>query len=294
MAGHWHWQFEIFQRIQCCRGEISQKMEAALAACQPLAGQQHQQCVLRICHRSETGEPRRKQMKLEEAGATLYVLRQLLVYWSPVMCACLEFSAETDVSNSDECAVIDVEEFSPEIVSLFVNFLYRGEVDCDGDSIRLELARMGQYYDVSLLQKLMFLEIEMEWAEGRESPLSVAYFHRAGFDLASLLRVSDFSFGHLHYLKVCGFGAQDFLVHGDSLPVSKRFPFLFAVDRVFENNPNHTFAALKNATQKTEDIVDVLLQVPRDQIRLIDEAALAQSVGPDDLWQLGIFSRRDN
>ena len=66
------------------------------------------------------------------------------------------------------------------------------------------------------------------------------------------------------------------------------------MDRVFENNPNYTFAALKNATQKTEDIVDVLLQVPRDQIRLIDEVALAQSVGLDDLWQLGIFSRRDN
>ena len=109
---------------------------------------------------------------------------------------------------------------------------------------------MGQYYDVSLLQKLMFLEIEMEWAEGTQTPLSVAYFHRAGFDLTSLLRVSDLSDGHLHYLKVVGFGAQDFLVHGDSLPVSKRFPFLFAVDRVFENNPNHTFAALKNATQK--------------------------------------------
>ena len=34
--------------------------------------------------------------------------------------------------------------------------------------------------------------------------------------------------------------------------------------------------------------------MPRDQIRLIDEAALARSVGSDDLWQLGIFSRRDN
>ena len=66
------------------------------------------------------------------------------------------------------------------------------------------------------------------------------------------------------------------------------------MDRVFENNPNHTFAALKNATQKTQDIVDVLLEVPRDQIRLIDGAALAQSVGSDDHWQLGIFSRRDN
>ena len=140
----------------------------------------------------------------------------------------------------------------------------------------------------------MFLEIEMEWAEGRESPLSVAYFHRAGFDLASLLRVSDFSFGHLHYLKVCGFGAQDFLVHGDSLPVSKRFPFLFAVDRVFENNPNYTFAALKKATQQTEDIVGVLRYVTSDQLRLIDEAALAQSVRPPDLWQLGIFHLPDD
>ena len=153
---------------------------------------------------------------------------------------------------------------------------------------------MGQYYDVSLLQELMFLEIEMEWAEGREITLSVAYFHDAGFDLASLLRVSDVSYGQLHYLKVVGFGAQDFVAHGDSLPVSKRFLFLFAVDRVFVNNPNHTFAALKNASQNTEGIVEVLLEVPRDQIRLIDEVALAQSVGPDDLWQLGIFFRRDN
>ena len=105
----------------------------------------------------------------------------------------------------------------------------------------------------------------------------------------SLLRVSDLSDGHLHYLKAVGFGVQDFLVHGDSLPVSQRFSFCFAVDRVFENNPTYTFAALKKATQQTEDIVDVLRQLPSDQIRLIDEAALAQSVRPPDLWQLGIL-----
>ena len=205
------------------------------------------------------------------------------------MCARLKFASETDSFDADKSAVIDVEEFSFEIVTLFVNFLYSGKVDCDGISVRLELARMGQYYDVSVLQKLMFLEIEMEWAEGTQTPLSVAYFHRAGFDLTSLLRVSDLSDGHLHYLKAVGFGVQDFLVHGDSLPVSQRFSFCFAVDRVFENNPTYTFAALKKATQQTEDIVDVLRQLPSDQIRLIDEAALAQSVRPPDLCQLGIL-----
>ena len=100
--------------IEHCRGEISRKMEAALAGCQPLAGQPHQQCVLRICDRSETGEPRPKKLKPEEKGGTLYVLRELLVFWSPVMRACLEFSTETDSSNSAECPVIDVEEFSYE------------------------------------------------------------------------------------------------------------------------------------------------------------------------------------
>ena len=104
----------------------------------------------------------------------------------------------------------------------------------------------------------------------------------------SLLRVSDLSDGHLHYLKAVGFGVQDFLVHGDSLPVSQRFSFCFAVDRVFENNPTYTFAALK-ASQGTCDIVDVLLQLPSDQIRLIDEDSLAQCIRPPDLWRLGIF-----
>ena len=246
-----HWQPDILERIQGCRRQISQKMEVALAGCQPLAGQQHQQCVLRICHRSEMGELCYKRRKLQVTGATLYVLRELLVSWSPVMCARLKFASETDSFDADKSAVIDVEEFSFEIVTLFVNFLYSGKVDCDGISVRLELARMGQYYDVSVLQKLMFLEIEMEWAEGTQTPLSVAYFHRAGFDLTSLLRVSDLSDGHLHYLKAVGFGVQDFLVHGDSLPVSQRFSFCFAVDRVFENNPTYTFAALKKATQQT-------------------------------------------
>ena len=78
-------------------------------------------------------------------------------------------------------------------------------------------------------------------------------------------------------------------MHGDSLPASKRFPFLFAVDRVFENNPNYTFAALKKATRRADDIFDVLRQLPSDQIRLIDEESLAQCVRPPDLWQLGIF-----
>ena len=306
MAADWDSDSEISEHLEgrsflsanldmeSCRREISRKLEAALAGCQPLAGQPHQQCVLRICDRLETGEPRPKKLKPEEKGATLYVLRELLVFWSPVMRACLEFSTETDSSNSAECPVIDVEEFSFEVVTLFVNFLYRGEVDCDGMSIRLELARMGRYYAVSLLQKLMFLEMEIEWARERETPPSVDDFHKAGFDLDAILQDFDFSSGHLDYLKVVGFSAQDFLVCSDSLPVSKRFPLLFAVDRVFDNNPNYTFAMLKNATQRTQEIVYVLRQVPWDQIRLIDDAALAQSVGPDDLWQIGFSFRRDN
>ena len=140
----------------------------------------------------------------------------------------------------------------------------------------------------------MFLEIEMEWAQGTQTPLSVAYFHRAGFDLTSPLRVSDLSDGYLHYLKVVGFGAQDFLVHADSLPVSKRFLFCFALDRVFENDPNYTFAALQKATPGSSDIVDVLRQLPSDQFRLIDEDSLAECVYPPDLCLLGIHHHPEN
>ena len=150
---------------------------------------------------------------------------------------------------------------------------------------------MGRYYAVSLLQKLMFLEMEIEWARERETPPSVDDFHKAGFDLDAILQDFDFSSGHLDYLKVVGFSAQDFLVCSDSLPVSTRFPLLFAVDRVFDNNPNYTFALLQNATPSDLEIVYVLRQVPWDQIRLIDDAALAQSVGPDDLWQIGFSVR---
>ena len=285
---------QISKDLEGCRGEISRKMEVALAGCQPLAGKQHQQCVLRICHRSERGEPRCKQRKLQETGATLYVLRELVVLWSPVMSACLEFSVESDSINSAECPVIDVSEFSFEIVTLFVHFLYWGDVRCDGMSVQLELARMGRYYDLSLLQQLMLLKIEIKWADAGETHLSVDDFHHAGFDLADVLRDSDFSTGHLDYLKVVGFGAQDILVHCDSLPVLKRFPLLFAVDRVFGNNPNYTFVLLKNATQTTREIVDVLRRVPWDQTRLIDEASFTQRVGPDDLWQLAVSSRWDN
>ena len=45
MAEHWHWQFEILERSQGYRREISWKMEGALAGCQLLAAQQHEQCV---------------------------------------------------------------------------------------------------------------------------------------------------------------------------------------------------------------------------------------------------------
>ena len=102
----------------------------------------------------------------------------------------------------------------------------------------------------------------------------------------SLLRVSDLSDGHLHYLKAVGFGVQDFLVHGDSLPVSQRFPFCFAVDRVFENDPK--------ATPGSSDIVDVLRQLPSDQFRLIDEDSLAECVYPPDLCLLGIHHHPEN
>ena len=133
--------------------------------------------------------------------------------------------------------------------------------------------------------------------EGKHPP-SVDDFYKAGFDLAALLRDSVSwsvsSSGHLYYLKVVGFCAQDFVVYSDSWPVSKRFPLLFAVDRVFDNNPNHTFAMLQNATQEAQEILYVLRQVPYDHIRLIDDAALAQKVGPADLWQLAFSVRRDN
>ena len=71
---------------------------------------------------------------------------------------------------------------------------------------------MGQYYAVSLLQKLMFLKMEIEWADERETPPSVDDFYKAGFDLAALLRDSVSSSGHLYYLKVVGFSAQDFFL----------------------------------------------------------------------------------
>ena len=145
MAADWSSHFEISERLVDCRRDICRQMEAALAACQPLAGQPHQQCILRICDRLETTEPHPKKLKSEEKGATLYVLREFLVLWSPVMRACLEFSTKTDSSNSVECSVIDVPGFSFEIVQLFVSFLYTGKVNCDDMSIRLELARMGQY-----------------------------------------------------------------------------------------------------------------------------------------------------
>ena len=170
MAADWHSHSEISERLEGCRRDICCQKKAALAACQPLAGQPHRQCILRICDRLETTEPRPKNRKLEERSDTQYVLRELLVFWSPVMRACLEFSTKTDSSNSVACSVIDVEGFSFEIVTLFVNFLYRGEVDCDDMRNRLELARMGQYYAVSLLQKLMLLEMEIDWADGRGTP----------------------------------------------------------------------------------------------------------------------------
>ena len=293
MAADWHSHSEISERLEDCRRDICCQKKAALAACQPLAGQPHRQCILRICDRLETTEPRPKNRKLEERSDTQYVLRELLVFWSPVMRACLEFSTKTDSSNSVECSVIDVPGFSFEIVQLFVSFLYTGKVNCDDMSIRLELARMGQYYDVSLLQELMFLEMEIDWADGRTPP-SVDDFYKAGFELATLLRDTVLSSEHLYYLKVVGFCAQDFLVCSDSWPVSKRFPLLFAIDRVFDNNPNHTFAMLQNSTQEAQEILYVLRQVPYDQIRLIDDAALAQKVGPADLWQLAFSVRGDN
>ena len=206
----------------------------------------------------------------------------------------LEFSTKADSSNSIQCAVIDVKGFSFRVVTLFVNFLYRGKVDCDDMSIRLELARMGQCNAVSLLQKLMLHEMEIDWADEGGTPPSVDEFYTTNFDLATLWRDIVSSSRHHCYLKVVGFRAQDFLVCSDSWPVSKRSPLLFAVDRVYDNNPNHTFAMLQNATQEAQEILYVMRQMPYDQIRLIDNAALAQHVGPANLWQLAFSARREN
>ena len=206
----------------------------------------------------------------------------------------LEFSTKADSSNSIQCAVMDVKGFSFRVVTLFVNFLYRGKVDCDDMSIRLELARMGQCNAVSLLQKLMLHEMEIDWTDEEGTPPSVDEFYTTNFDLATLWRdIVSYSRHHC-YLKVVGFRAQDFLVCSDSWPVSKRSPLLFAIDRVYDNNPNHTFAMLQNATQEAQEILYVMRQMPYDQIRLIDNAALAQQVGPANLWQLAFSDRREN
>ena len=47
-------------------------------------------------------------------------------------------------------------------------------------------------------------------------------------------------------------------------------------------------------SQRAGKILYVLRQVPYDQIRLIDNAALAQQVGPAELWQLEFSVRREN
>ena len=47
-------------------------------------------------------------------------------------------------------------------------------------------------------------------------------------------------------------------------------------------------------SQRAGKILYVLRQVPYDPIRLIDNAALAQQVGPDELWQLDFSVRREN
>jgi hypothetical protein len=182
------------------RYRIAQKSLRALALCQPRQGERHQECVVEhvVYEEGDTAASSRKKTKCIDL--VIYTLKGLLEAWSPVLSRRLASHWCNDVGTIR----ITVDEFSAQTLQLFMNFMYEGDVHSDQlDSAQvLELARLGQFYNVDELQELCMLlleddtrsESESDWPSLEDVPKqqlrnnypSADIFKRAGFQLHHL------------------------------------------------------------------------------------------------------------
>ena len=134
----------------------SEKCAYALSRCFPGMGAKHHICVL-LVPRAHIAleEPSQKRSRLEDEE--FHVLEGVLEEWSPVLTALLRHAS----LSKNHYKTIILDDFELDAIEHFIRFLYRGELgNSPTPELLWELARMGKYYDIPLLQHQCFAWLE--------------------------------------------------------------------------------------------------------------------------------------
>ena len=133
-----------------------EKCTSALSRCFPSMGTKHRICVL-LVPRAHIAleEPSQKRNRLNDEE--FHVLEGVLEEWSPVLTALLRHAS----LSKNHYKTIILDDFELDTIEHFIRFLYRGELgDSPAPELLWELARMGKYYDIPILQHQCFAWLE--------------------------------------------------------------------------------------------------------------------------------------
>ena len=136
-----------------------QSCASALAKCAPVKNVKPDVCILVI----DSSVKRRRgaeNASYDPLSTQFHVLRPILMEFSEYFRKCFEH----DLCERRH-SFVHISEFDEEVTTAFVEFLYTGQVSDEiahTHELLCELARMGKYYQVTSLQKLVFAHLSFQ------------------------------------------------------------------------------------------------------------------------------------
>ena len=142
-------EYDQHRTLKRLNAECQALCSLALSKCAPTTNIQPDVCILSI-------DPVRKRRRVENAScesfsSDFHVLRPILMEFSEYFQRCFEHEFCEQRQN-----IVHIYEFDEDVTAAFVEFLYTGVLRdefVDSHCFVSELARMGKYYEVTLLQK---------------------------------------------------------------------------------------------------------------------------------------------
>lgn len=175
--------------------QIAFTCATALRNSQPVGRGTHSMCILSVQLQGggDLVEPCHKKPRLDDSvspesvAVDFCVLQGVLTQWSEVFCKMLDEQYFISL-NREGTPTIKIVGFTVEVTEHFITFLYQGCIKNDPPpSLHtvLELAKMGKFFDIRMLQKTCVDLICCSWWR-TDDALSTADFQLAGFELWDL------------------------------------------------------------------------------------------------------------
>ena len=175
--------------------DIAQRSCAcALAKCAPGPNVKLDVCTLyvhhsrkRHCAETVSRDSSEKKPRVGSASTEFHVLRPLLLQFSEYFRNCFKHDLHEKRHNA-----VTVSEFDEDVTAAFVYFLYAGRIRDDiADNLDLmcELARMGKYYQVTLIQQHCFAHFSVSSFGNKSMKPVLNKLIANGFELQELIQL---------------------------------------------------------------------------------------------------------